>query len=356
MIRQLINSSLYSVAQTAKMGWYTAHYVAGRHAVGPVTVPGNIPPPFAAPSVHDRDVRAAFLDLFRAEARDLANGRYRLPAEFAKAPRPVRALRQFRQYVQEADAISRRAHRPRGGVEVRAETTDSLPGYYRQNFHFQTDGWLSEHSASIYDTQVEALFTGAAAAMRRRALPFLGAEIAERAARGQVTRLLDIGCGTGVVLEDVMHNWPDTELLAIDLSAPYLEVARQRLKRFANARFSIAMAEALPLPASSLDVVMSVYLFHELPPRVRHDVAAEIARVLRPGGLYVHVDTVQYGDTPLDRLLEAFPRAVHEPFYDSYCREDLTTLFGQAGLERADVALGFLSKVTTFRRQEAAVQ
>ena len=46
---------------------------------------------------------------------------------------------------------------------------DGLPDYYRQNFHFQSDGWLSEHSAAIYDTQVEVLFTGAADVMRRRA-------------------------------------------------------------------------------------------------------------------------------------------------------------------------------------------
>ena len=50
------------------------------------------------------------------------------------------------------------------------EQGDGLPDYYRQNFHFQSDGWLSEHSAAIYDTQVEVLFTGAADVMRRRAL------------------------------------------------------------------------------------------------------------------------------------------------------------------------------------------
>src|SRR5262249_56044705 len=50
------------------------------------------------------------------------------------------------------------------------EQGDGLPDYYRQNFHFQSDGWLSDHSAALYDTQVEVLFTGAADVMRRRVM------------------------------------------------------------------------------------------------------------------------------------------------------------------------------------------
>ena len=42
------------------------------------------------------------------------------------------------------------------------------PDYYLQNFHHQTDGYLSDHSAGIYDIQVEILFNGSADAMRRR--------------------------------------------------------------------------------------------------------------------------------------------------------------------------------------------
>ena len=45
------------------------------------------------------------------------------------------------------------------------------PDYYLQNFHHQTDGYLSDHSAELYDLQVDILFNGAADAMRRRILP-----------------------------------------------------------------------------------------------------------------------------------------------------------------------------------------
>ena len=50
---------------------------------------------------------------------------------------------------------------------------DLYPDYYLQNFHHQTDGYLSDHSAELYDLQVDILFNGAADAMRRRILPSL---------------------------------------------------------------------------------------------------------------------------------------------------------------------------------------
>jgi len=45
---------------------------------------------------------------------------------------------------------------------------DNYPQYYLRNFHHQTDGYLSDFSASIYDLQVEILFNGSADSMRRR--------------------------------------------------------------------------------------------------------------------------------------------------------------------------------------------
>ena len=44
--------------------------------------------------------------------------------------------------------------------------------------------------------------------------------------------------------------------------------------------------------------VTCIYLFHELPPSVRREAAAEMARVVRPGGMVVLTDSAQFGDRP----------------------------------------------------------
>jgi SAM-dependent methyltransferase len=97
--------------------------------------------------------------------------------------------------------------------------------------------------------------------------------------------------------------------------------------------------------------VTSVFLFHELPPDVRRAVAQEMARILKPGGLLVFIDSLQMGDRPgWDGLLEAFPRRFHEPYYRHYAIDDLDALFTEAGLLPQETATAFLSKMMVRRK------
>ncbi len=209
------------------------------------------------------------------------------------------------------EALARREAADAGSA--RFETgADGLPDYYVQDFHFQGGGYLSERSARIYDVQVETLFYGAAQAMRRSALRFVGEAIAGRDQRRLA--LLDIACGTGRLLRDMRLAWPALGLTGLDLSAVYLSEARRHMGSLRSANFIEGNAEAIPLPDASQDIVTCVFLFHELPPAVRRVVAAEIARVLKPGGALVFVDSLQMGDKPgWDGLLEAVPVRFHEP-------------------------------------------
>ena len=79
----------------------------------------------------------------------------------------------------------------------------------------------------------------------------------------------------------------------------------------------------MPVPDESQDAVTCIFTFHELPPQVRRAVLRECARVLKPGGRLVLVDSLQRGDEPdYDGMLELFPQNYHEPYYASYLGED----------------------------------
>ena len=351
-VKGAVRGGVYTAAQLAKTGWYTTQYVGARHLAGPLTAPGHVPKPYSSNRPDEKAVRQAFFALLAKERADIAKGTYKLPRDFREPPSPFYLADQARRYFKEARAITRRSYAKGGATEVRETANrEAYPPYYLQNFHFQTDGWLSDQSAEIYDTQVEALFTGAADMMRRRALPMLLAEVERLTEVGtRAPRLLDMACGTGRLLRDVVDNAPQVKATALDLSPAYLKQAKRNVPKKADVDFVEGAAETLPFEDGSMDIIMSVYLFHELPPKVRHEVAAEVARVLKPGGLYVHVDSAQYGDTEMDILLEGFPRAVHEPYYDHYCKEDLPALFGAAGLAKEAEEVGFLTKATGFRR------
>jgi ubiquinone/menaquinone biosynthesis C-methylase UbiE len=240
-------------------------------------------------------------------------------------------------------ALSRRA--AADATTVAAEPTAAeLPRYYAQDFHFQTGGYLSEASARIYDVQVETLFMGAAAPMRRTALRAVCEHMRGRDQRRM--RLLDVACGTGRFLREVRLALPALDLKGVDLSRAYLEEARGHMSGLRRAELIEAPAERLPLAAASTDIVTAIFLYHELPPEVRRQVTGEVARVLKPGGLFVFLDSLQMGDRPgWDGLLEAFPVRFHEPYYAHYVRDDLERMFSDAGLDAQATATPFLAKL-----------
>ena len=106
----------------------------------------------------------------------------------------------------------------------------------------------------------------------------------------------------------------------------------------------------MPFADAEFDIVSCLYLFHELPARVRRAVVGEIRRVLKPGGTLIFVDSLQTGDVPdYDSLLDYFPLAFHEPYYLSYLAEDLDELFSP-GFTPAERSLAYFSKVVAYRR------
>jgi len=290
-------------------------------------------------------VRRAWLEAFEKDARDVARGLY--PAMDDQPANPLDAFRRAVDLVADAREVEARRAR-QGAVEAREDADGgAYPAYYRQNFHFQSGGWFTDESARRYETQVEALFSGAAGAMRRRALALLAE--AWRARDHRAARLVDIACGSGAFLDDLARTFPRSRLAGVDLSAAYLAEARRRSGVTALVQ---ARAERLPFADASLDAATAVYLFHELPPKVRPVVAAEIARVLKPGGLLVFADSIQPADEPgLERLLQVFPAYFHEPYYADYAVTDLTALFARAGLTERARDRAFLTKAILFEKR-----
>jgi ubiquinone/menaquinone biosynthesis C-methylase UbiE len=245
-------------------------------------------------------------------------------------------------------ALDRRKSRNASTAKAEPSAGD-LPDYYAQDFHFQNGGYLTEESARLYDVQVEILFMGAAAPMRRAALRPIAEFMHGRDQRH--ISLVDVACGTGRFLRQVRLGYPALKLTGIDLSRPYLDEARRYLRGLRAAQLIEASAEHMPLADASADIVTSVFLFHELPPDVRRQVTSDITRILKPGGLFVFLDSLQMGDRPQwDGLLEAFPARFHEPYYRHYATEDLGRLFADHGLIPHLTTTAFLSKLIACRK------
>lgn len=116
----------------------------------------------------------AIVQLIKNDLKNIEDGNYQFPYDmklgYAPQWSPAPVLRTVNTYLEERVKLIDRMFK-KDGFEVRRNFkagATKYPEYYLQNFHYQSDGWLSERSAYIYDYQVESLFIGMADAMRRQ--------------------------------------------------------------------------------------------------------------------------------------------------------------------------------------------
>jgi len=341
-----LDKFLYDTAQRARVSWFFGQKLLAARLSKPMKLPERL----KGRALPDRRrILGDLRKLLEQDWRNIEAGLYAMPEDWRG--NPLAGLTRAVDFFTDLGAVEARRHGARRERRLAAPKAARYPAYYRQHFHFQSDGYLSAASAERYDYQVEVLFGGGAAAMRRQALVPLREALLEHAGGARSARLVDIACGTGLFLAEIKRNHPRLAVTGIDLSAPYLSVAKKRLAAWSRVALIEANAEALPLADASVDIVTCVYLLHELPRRARQAVAGEIRRVLKPGGRLVNVDSLQTGDVPdYDAMLDWFPVAFHEPYYASYLREDLDRLFGP-GLRPSSENPAYFSKVSSYRRE-----
>jgi ubiquinone/menaquinone biosynthesis C-methylase UbiE len=111
----------------------------------------------------------------------------------------------------------------------------------------------------------------------------------------QLGRVVDVGCGPGVMVEAVLARGGTFE--GLDLSPEMVHEASEKFGHLKNVSFKTGNIEALDLPSNYADqiICMAVLEYLKTPERA----LAEIARVLRPGGIAIitvpkrlHIDHV----------------------------------------------------------------
>jgi ubiquinone/menaquinone biosynthesis C-methylase UbiE len=255
--------------------------------------------------------------------------------------------------------LSRRNKQSSEGVFMDGTSNSFYPDYYLNDFHYQSDGWMSSDSANKYEASTETLFLGRQDAMQRQTLiPILNSRIKPES-------ILEVACGTGRFGTFTRDNFPTAKTTYSDLSPFYLEKARKNDQYWLSQRGEDAMeeatgeatkpesatfvqanAETLPFEDDSFDVVTCVYLFHELPDHARQKAAAEMVRVVKPGGMIALTDSFQLGDRPsLDEQIGNFSN-MNEPHYQNYINTYLPALF--EGCDFGEKLMSSSSKTLSF--------
>jgi ubiquinone/menaquinone biosynthesis C-methylase UbiE len=123
--------------------------------------------------------------------------------------------------------------------------------------------------------------------------------------------VLEIGAGSGSVAQQLLSKAPELAWTAIDIDPRMTQVAATRLGEFAGASVKTADATTMPFPDASFDSVVSCLMLHHIIDWER--AVAEVARVLRPGGIFVGYDLTRTALASLFHRLDGSPHRLIAP-------------------------------------------
>ena len=150
-------------------------------------------------------------------------------------------------------------------------------------------------------------------------------DVAERLTKVRYGSLLDVGCGTGFLFEQLKRH-DAADYYGLDLSPEMLKAARNK---FGNeVSFTAGSSDELPFSDNSFDVVTCIQSFHHYP--YPEKAMSEAYRVLKPGGLYILSDTGMGG--PVKWFYNSILlKIANTGDYAMYDREDIRRLMEASG-------------------------
>ncbi len=154
------------------------------------------------------------------------------------------------------------------------------------------------------------------------------------------TAILDMGCGTGEQTLAYKREFPSAQVTGIDCARPFVRYAHAHAE---SERVAVDFAEMdaaqTDFADASIDLIVSIIMFHETSKTQIRDILRECYRILRPGGLMLHLD-VPYQPARMSLVSQVTNhwqvRNNGEPFWSGFAELDMREEVIAAGFDPAD--------------------
>jgi ubiquinone/menaquinone biosynthesis C-methylase UbiE len=153
--------------------------------------------------------------------------------------------------------------------------------------------------------------------------------------------ILDMGCTVGHSTLPYVDTYPNAEVHGIDIGAPLVRYGHSRAEELGKkVHFSQQNAEKTNFDDESFDLVVSHILMHETSRTALKNIFAESFRVLRAGGMMIHLEVPQYENMePIQAfMLDWDTYNNNEPFWGAMHDTDLKQLSVNSGFESDKVS------------------
>ena len=227
-----------------------------------------------------------------------------------------------------------------GSLELDA-SVEPPTSYRKLEIHTQPGNYHGEFAGILYHWMISPFF------VNRDDQDGMGWALARGVPQRNYRRILDLGCGVGKSTLPYCDLYPEAEVVGVDYAAEMLKYAhRLAEERGRKVRYLQAHAERTGLESEGFDLIVAIFLFHEMPRKARDETVREAWRLLRPGGVFAIMEsppfkvlTEQY--SPLSAfLLDSTGRRMQDPYIPEFFQEDRVEMFRRGGFADArDVAL-----------------
>ena len=240
------------------------------------------------------------------------------------------------------------AQRPQGGtltLDPDLEIPNYLTGY---DIHLQPGGYHTDYgnadvaAGALWDRAIYLYSMGYIGPEMDYWGRSLAAHYQKMNPAAEPQRILDMGCTTGASTVPWKKIFPNAEVHGIDVGSALLRYGHARAESMGVCiHLSQQNAELTSFEDESFDVVASGLLMHETSIKGVNRIFSESRRLLRPGGVMMHMDPPMFTDmTPLKAYLAAWEAYnVNEAFAGVYRDMDLVGEAVKAGFAEEQAAL-----------------
>ena len=211
-----------------------------------------------------------------------------------------------------------------------------------------TRGRTLDYAASIYDLLEPVCLLNKQAEYDRTILDILALQPTDK--------ILDIGCGTGVLCQMIAQQLQPENggtVTGIDAAGKMIEVARKK-RGNDHCLFEPMAAENLTFDDESFDSVVSSLFYHHVPLDLKKQSLSEAFRVLKPGGTGLHLEHVRSKKPVLGELMDILNPAVVRMMGANINRDTAGNIrrSGLQILEEKDLWLDILKMFTVTKGQK----